>query len=565
MIRKLLLEDFDLNLQASVRQQAEDLQASVMQMRELEKHFWAATVETDAGHYDVEVVITPARIKEFSCTCFFSGRRSMCPHIAATLLKVRSFLEQKQTEKRILSTEKTQKEAASSHLTPKAIIQAASEQDLRDFLLEYARRDVDFALALKVRFARQMNTREQPWEKLLDTALPKHAEKASPSDWKRFLNTANALQQHQAEAVKQTDWSEAVAINSALLSKLGELRWPQKSSGKQGIESLFQTALAQLTNLPDESLSPELREKVWQLIMSLGQEGKLAQSALTVVVPFMARKAQETHYFDAIKQSFQQSGDTSGSFAQTTLIAAMLGRNLPEAALKVWESQTPTLTPQALADVILQWAAWLPGEAISRLLILALKQPDWTPRQKTQIENALLELAIKLNDTEAQATVFRRRFQETAQTSWLERLRDVSGAQWPEVRHELIFVLEKMEDKAPLLSLYFYEKNIEKLIELLEQQNDLKLIQRIEDDLLEFKPEMVFKAYQRRLVDYLSDHFGAPSLAWVRLQLANLLHKGQMDMVISLMRFLVQHFPERQALASELLELFPKSKRKGIF
>lgn len=291
----------------------------------------------------------------------------------------------------------------------------------------------------------------------------------------------------------------------------------------------------------------------------------MTQTAMPVLVSFVAKKSLENHVFEQIKQAFKQASGTSGQFAQTALIAAMLGRNLPEAALKVWESQSPEFSAQSLADALLQWAGWLPNVAMCRLLTLALKRADWTARQKTQIENTLLDLAVRLNVSEAQATVFRRRFQETAQTSWLERLRDVCAEQWPEERHELIFVLEKMEDKAPLLSLYFFEKNIEKMVELLEHQDNFQLIQRIEDELLAFRPEIVADAYQRRFVEHLSDHFGAPSLAWIRLQLANLLHKGQTDMVVAIMRFLVLRFPERHALANELLELFPKSRRKGIF
>ncbi|MCB0577433.1 MAG: hypothetical protein KDC61_22930, partial [Saprospiraceae bacterium] len=100
-MQKLWLKNFEHHISGTTWSTADDLvqAGSVKALREVEKHFWVALVEDEeGGPYEVEVMITPHKIKAFTCECWSAGRRLMCAHIAAALLKLRQFLEQKTEE-----------------------------------------------------------------------------------------------------------------------------------------------------------------------------------------------------------------------------------------------------------------------------------------------------------------------------------------------------------------------------------------------------------------------------------------------------------------------------------
>ena len=96
-MQKLWLKNFEFQINPATWNAAQDLgQAGrVKNLREIEKHFWVALVEDGEFNLETEIIITPHKIKAFTCECWAEGRRLMCPHIAAALLKIRQFLAQK--------------------------------------------------------------------------------------------------------------------------------------------------------------------------------------------------------------------------------------------------------------------------------------------------------------------------------------------------------------------------------------------------------------------------------------------------------------------------------------
>lgn len=92
----------------------------------------------------------------------------------------------------------------------------------------------------------------------------------------------------------------------------------------------------------------------------------------------------------------------------------------------------------------------------------------------------------------------------------------------------------------------------------------MNLLQQYEAGLLPDRKDFVKARYVALLGQYLEEHFGTPAAQHVRLRLSELLHKGETEMVIQIIRELTSRFPERISLPAELAELFPRSQRKMI-
>lgn len=173
-MQKLWLKDFEHNISATTWEAADNivLAGGVKALREVEKHFWVASVEDGEGTYEVETIITPHKIKAFTCECWTEGRRLMCPHIAAALFKLRQFLELKEEAKKARAEERATSEL--SRITVVNVLDKVTPEALAVFVQEYARRDRDFALALKTWFAGSVSNAENPFALILDSVIPKN-------------------------------------------------------------------------------------------------------------------------------------------------------------------------------------------------------------------------------------------------------------------------------------------------------------------------------------------------------------------------------------------------------
>ena len=70
--------------------------------------------------------------------------------------------------------------------------------------------------------------------------------------------------------------------------------------------------------------------------------------------------------------------------------------------------------------------------------------------------------------------------------------------------------------------------------------------------------------YIELLGDYLYDHFGRPASAQVRERLAPLLARGRTDLVVNIIRALIERFDDRQSLPEELAEMLPPARKKDL-
>ncbi|MBK9338688.1 MAG: hypothetical protein IPM98_20015 [Lewinellaceae bacterium] len=195
-MQKLWLKNFEFQISPNTWNTAQDLvqAGAVRGLQEVEKHFWVASVMDGEQQYEIETIITPGKIKAFTCECWAEGRRLMCPHIAAGLFKVRQFLEQKtearQVKESVVHQEKT------GRLSVQNILESAEPEALSEFVRAYSRRDRDFALALKTWFAGAITDSDNPYLLVLDAALPRHAgtRALQNAEIRRLRNTLDDLE-----------------------------------------------------------------------------------------------------------------------------------------------------------------------------------------------------------------------------------------------------------------------------------------------------------------------------------------------------------------------------------
>lgn len=571
MTKLLSLKDFEHSISNSTWLAADELlQAGrVKSLREVEKNFWVGLVDDGETSCETEAIITPNKIKAFTCECFTEGRRLMCPHVAASLVKVRQFLDQRAQERQARRAAAAAAAAAEpSRLTVRDALENVGTEELQAFVREYARRDRDFALALKTYFAGTVTEAENPYALVLDSAVPKNldAKPLRDPDFRRLRKTLDDLEMQRNDAAAERHHRTAFQISSAILLKITPLLTRLDDARRvvmmEYVRSAFQTIAEGSDTSQTEHWPPELRDAGWNLVFQLGEQGMLPSEMLRETVQFLSQSVSDEGRFGRVSELFDRTPHPAPAFVLYLFLAAHAVRQMPYAAVRVLEDYAAQ--PQTFRDAILQlyylrhWdAAQAAGERF-----LTLSPPPVIIRE---IEDVLLFIAEKTGDRERQVALLRKRFRQGGSLDVFHRLKNLLLDEWPaELRH-LVAELRESGDRAKLAAILATEGDAENLASLLTEADDFALFQRHEALLVAWDKSVVRDRYMSHLTHFLNEHFGPPASAQVRLQLHSLLRRGEAELVIDIVRALVAAFPDRQTLAAELMEMFPKGQQKKVF
>ncbi len=561
---KLWLKDFEHNISSTTWAAADDLvQAGrVKALREVERHFWVASVEDKEATYEIEVIITPHKIKAFTCECWTEGRRLMCPHIAAALLKLRQFLEQKEEARKAKAEQRASSEL--SRITVVNVLDKATPEALAAFVQAYSRRDRDFALALKTWFAGAVSNAENPFALVLDSVVPKNPQDKAfrEPDFRRLRTTLEDLNKQLAAAQEEHNYPTVFQLAATILQKINPLL--PKLEGQKRLQLLHQSQAAffHLSKLQDENVSPELRESAWSAVLEMAEQQNFPPEMTVPVLLFLNREVANEAKFRRISAIFDQSPSPAPPFVMQLFIAALAQRNSPEAVIRVLEDYAES--PATIRDAIVVLAQARLSEAAFRAGEHFLEKVKFTLGQRRELEDTLLSIAKNSNDPARQINLLWRRFRQSGNFDFFDEMKIIAGKDWPAERKRRLAELRKQGDERTTAVVLAAEGQKAELAELLEKQEDLKQFQQYENLFLPENKQFVHNRYVELLSVFLGEHFGRPASEHVRAALAGLMQKGEQELVLDIIRTLTARFPDRPSLPEELAEMFPKSKRKSL-
>ena len=561
MQQKLWLKDFEHHINAQTWIAAESLlqAGAVKNLREVEKHFWVALVASDEGHFETEIIITPHKIKAFTCECFGEGRRLMCPHVAASLLRLRQFLEQRAEERRAKAEQQENRER--SRLTVQDALENATPEAVTEFVLEYARRDRDFALALKTWFAGLVTATENPYLLVLESVIPKGKNFREP-EFRRLRKTLDDLSMQADSGLALRNFQTAFQIDAAVLKKIGAFLPSNTENRYTTLLQYYQAALQQLLVLEKDQVAQEMRDLIWDLLFEQGRTGYLPLESQREVIRFLCKSARDAARFEEFNRLFDETPAPAPPFILHLFIVALAERGAATSVVRVLEDFHEQ--PEKVKNAILMlyylhyWeAVTLAGEAF-------LKKEGLPTGWRRELEDILLFIAEQTGDLVRQRALLRQRFVQSGSFEFYEKLKRTSGADWPGIREELATTLQARGERHKLASMLALDQDLDALARLMQEETDIRQLQRFESHFLADNRSFVRDRYVALLGDYLSDHFGQPAAAHVRQQLATLLQKGEPELVREIILALTARYPDRPSLPDELAELFPKTKKRVL-
>ena len=553
------LSDIELNIEDDIIALAEEL--SPKSLDEVEKNLWLAHFEELSGAIvDTEIQLNGVKVKNFTCDCAIFKAKTICPHVAATLL---ALLKRRQ----ILQDAKAAKQKAikpepesPARLTIPNILKRIESAQLIEFIADYTRQDKQFALALKTRFTGNLMSGDfvEHYKTLIENTLrtaknPKG--KLTPKGWLQFFTMLDELRQKADGHFKTGELATAFELIKLSLPLVH--RYLRSSdSPKTKLEKRQGQFSDILRGYSEVLVSPELAEKIWDF--TLGEYGQNAKFSFSNdLFEWLLYHADSKNRTDAVIQVIEnQIVATRGKFdIQDRLLTQKIqflqktGRVEEASDMILGASQNPEVLFFAVQNSIENRDFVL----AKSLCLNGLKMYN-KPVLTDQIENFLLEIAQKESDTERVLYYAEKRFLASLNLDYLALLKryKISDSHFK----KLVQIIEnqpyRIEKRDALAAIYNSERHYDKLFDFIKSLQSIELLRRYGVELWRVDSIKALDLHKSILYEYLYSHLGRPPAQRVRSILEYHIEKNGMDLAETLIANLKKDFPERHSLIEEM-------------
>ena len=563
-MNKYALSDFEYQISSTTRAAAQEFVSSgkVHSLREVERHFWVSKVRDEEYEFETEVIITPGKIKAYACECWSEPRKLMCSHIAASLLFVRKFLQQSAEAKERKAREKSANQPEVPRFTVHKILPEVPVEILQDFIRDYARRDRDFALAFKTRFADMLSGNGNAYSTLLESVLPKNKAQMKEADFKRIRKVMYDLDNRLEAAENEGDHTIAFKIAGAIVQILAPLANINPEPAKSRLCDICQEYCSQLMQVyQSDAASPELRDMVWDLFLQMVSGQKFPEALHREVNVFMADSAlRDALRFDQIAQAYLANEQPENAHLLYLYILTLARLGKTENVVSVFRTVlTPAgkkteVTPN-MRNALLELYYFKTYPSAAAVLDFMFEHCQLTPLRKSEFEKLRFHIAEITGDIGAQLQYLQGIFVNFGRTETIDQIKQINGKNWPKGYQNLLDFTQKNGSPARIAQLLAYQGEQEVLALWLEQQADIDLC-------IEYANYLNDTDLVRLMVNplgtHLSVHFGRPASEFVRDRLAILLRQKRQLAVKKIISTLSQNYPERSGLLETMNEIYER-------
>jgi len=555
------LKNIEVHLEEKILLTGEKLFADgkVKDLKEVERHLWLSKVEA----YEVEIQITPGKVRACTCECASYLEAKMCEHVAATLLALRKRLSENEKAK----APKIHRRKIPNKLTAASILENARQEELFAFVRQFAKENRHFSMALKARFAASVpvaNPREK-YLQLLHSTIKGSLKKDESISFRGIQNILNL----SGELLKQTDdlialanYAEGFIILQCLIEKLAPIiqRAPQK---QEKISQSVQAAFSRIHKIYQYHPAPVLKEKIWDFCLReccrrVYRINHIAHHFFDLLIRFADSKVKLQILLKTIDDELVKENSTP------EFKAGLFINKLDVLKRRSWRKEVNAFVLSNLNSpdflILVTNRLWQKGD-LEKAKFMAGKglAQDFSKGVRHDLEETLLEIALLEKDHPAIVHFAENRFLDTADFTFYEHCKNHFEGSWETFIEGLVKAIEKWpfstQKRDTLAAIFATENRALQLLGYIRSMRSLELLQRYDSLLLEEHKSMVYQLYEELLAAYLNDHLGPKPSLKTRDVIAHLHQIGAKELADKLLLQIRQNYSERHSLMEEL-EIF---------
>lgn len=525
------------------------------QVHALAKHeqgVWTADVQG----FEVEVQIKSSKIVAYTCECP-KGNES-CSHVVATIMLIRRRIIQKNLEQQ----EKKERSFIPNKLNITAILKQISDDNIREFVRNYARTDKKFSTALKAAFIHKVDVADDnKYYTYLRSILPaKEYKNPSFNSGRKLLNAYTNLLDGSEECFVLGEFLEVWLCVSSILN----FHYPLSDKSniqKHNFEPLILKTIQILSKAYLNTNALELKEKIELFTIEEIHKVhyRLDSSAFMYWLKLLYKfNKPDTDRISTLCHKILSNGsiELQKKAAIFALYIGLIKKWKQLKDLKQWLKSTylpPALLLKAAENLYLQGngndAKWLLKNISTKTL---------STEESLLLKQGLFETEIQSDQYEAAIKIGLECFRIKPEKLYFTRLfQTQSSAQKEEIKSLFIKELENISDKnikaRIQCQLSIADADINELIATLERSKDLNLyLEFLEDISLDYQSKHK-KLIQILLKEYLKEHFGEKPAIKIRGLLKEYNKIGNNELRSVTENYIQKNYASRKTLIDEIL------------
>ncbi len=526
-------------------------EGKVTKLFENEHHLWIA----DVNGFEVEMQISPSKVKACSCECDTFERERMCGHVAGGLLLLRRQLSETVRQPRSSNKAKT---FSHQKLTVNAILDSVTEDELAAFVRNFARTNKPFSLALRAKFAAKVplaDNREK-FGQLLDAAIlsyRKANDRISAAGASQLNKLLLELLGQADDALALEHFAEAWAMLAAIIGRFSPIL-KKLDTEEPALQNQLMVAFGKISQLANLPIPPDLQEEISQFCEEEFNRPAYRLNGFSgLLLKIWVALAKDDEAARKILQSIDneliRATLPAAYHAQLILVKLEI---LDRPDLKT-EADAFTLeclsTPKKLVQVV---DAVEPTGDFRRVKNLVEKGHRLIKDMDLQVrlESVLLQIAQQEGQAETIAIISRQKFLETRDFDFYDKCQANFKGNWEafvkKLLADLVARYDYRQNFPTIATILGREEKFDELLGLLEEQQSLDLLASFDHFLLKKKPAETFRLYEKLLKSYLADHLGLKASKRLRKVFEHLHQQGAGNIAERLFSSIKSAFPKRR-------------------
>ncbi|MFT6781281.1 MAG: hypothetical protein ACJA1A_001201 [Saprospiraceae bacterium] len=511
---------------------------AVLEVVEIERKLWSVMIK-DEGIIEVEIQNPNQKNQKSTCECKEYGKSKSCAHIAAALLHLR-----KVEEERLELKKKKEKEQQKQTFNIRTILNAIDDDQLKNYVRSYAQKDRNFGIMFKASFAKSVDLNDNliKYQSILNNLIKPLTTvklKSTTSDLRLALKVVDEFNSQLEDNMSVSMFEDAFIIIQATLPKLHYLYSKytvQKESSAQWIAKFHK----HLDHIYDEKLAPRFKETIDDFILELSSKSyynhlTIALSLFQILEKHKRTKAKENLLTRFSDQSISSIKPSSKVVFGGILIINKMYKSLTisdDAKLASIKYLLKTGSELAAIDYL---EYFLENENRNRKMEVALLDAYNALDMDIKFQVLAVDIFVKHGDI---------RFYKLLKTK-------VTDADWAKTKTAISLSIEKHKPDTTLLATYFYnEEMISELIDILENELDLRHIMKYDFYLYTNNYIALERIYHKAAANYLDNHIGDIASNFIQEVIVHLSNVRAHKMETSLKKFVSSKYPHRGSFNS---------------
>ncbi len=526
-------------------------EGKVAQLSENERHLWIANV----NGFEVEMQISPSRVKACSCDCDEFERERMCGHVAAGLLLLRRQLSETVRQP---NQNKRTKAFSYQKLTINAILDSVTQEELEGFVRNFARTNKPFSLALRTKFAAKvaLSDNREKFGQVLDAAIKtfrKANDKISSAGVSQLQKILEELLGQADDAMALEHFAESWAMLAAIVGRFSPIL-NKLDKEDSSLPEQIMVAFGKIEKLASLPIPPDLQAEIRQFCESEFNRpayrlNLLSGQLLQVWVALAKDEDIAQQVLQAIDHELERTKIDPRYRAQLLLVKLDM---LENPGMKS-EAETFTLDclsePKKLEHLL---DALEPSGDFRKVKALVEKGHRLIQDEqlKVRLESILLQIAQVEGKAETIAVISRQKFLETRNFDFYDKCQANYKGNWQNFVKKLLADLvaryDYRQNFSTIATILGREGKLDELLGLLDEQQSLDLLANFDHFLLKKKPTDTFQLYEKLLKAYLTNHLGLKASKRMRVVFEHLHKLGASTFAEQLFLTIKAAFPKRR-------------------